>query len=175
MNSFSEKPQTSQSEELRDEDVKSFFFFFALKRVLYKKANSKHFQTLTQCCFNYAHRSHLQPPEIFTCMTRRQNMQLFPFTIQFVKITSQISYTTCITCPLSAISTSQTNFTVPSAQWFTGIDQKQSHRFFCTQILNCTRQFLISWGSSTIAWFIQTPQQERITDIQRTLENQGVK
>lgn len=27
MNSFSEKPQTSQSEELRDEDVKSFFFF----------------------------------------------------------------------------------------------------------------------------------------------------
>lgn len=114
MNSFSEKPHISQSEELRDEDVKSFFVF-ALKRVTYKKANSKHFQTLMQCCFNYAHRSHLQPPETFTRMTRRQNMQLFPFTIQFVKITSQISYTTCITCPLSAISTSQTNFTVPSA------------------------------------------------------------
>lgn len=55
-----------------------------------------------------------------------KSMQLFLLTIQFVKKTCQISYTTYNTCPLRAIRTSPTNITVPSAQWFSGIDQKLS-------------------------------------------------
>lgn len=103
--------------------------FSPLKKERHSNAN-KHSQTLRQCYFNNTYHFHLQPSEIFTCMTRWQNMQLFLLTIQFVKITCQISYTTCNTCPLRAIRASPANITVPSAQWFSRIDQKQYQPLF---------------------------------------------
>lgn len=113
--------ETIQSKGARDEWEKSCS---PLKIERPNNANSKHSQTLRQCYLNNTCHFHLQPSEIFTCMTRWQNMQLFLLTIQFVKITCQISHTTCNTCPLRAIRASPTNITVPSAQWLSGIDQK---------------------------------------------------
>lgn len=115
-----------------------------------------HSQTLKQCCFNDTY-SHLQPPE--NCMTRRQNLQLFLFTIQFVKVTCQICYTTCINCPLSTVRASQTYFAAPSAQWFTGTDQKhslQSESHLCSNNTDTFNYILITADSSL---FLETVQQ----------------